>query len=232
MAVARGSLLWQQLWHSDVRLNAQDTRRGRPSVACRPACLHPLRLSWCFEHFPRRLGLACTDCPPVACARMPATTRVRCHSCRCPHCMPAVLEPHVAVCHEQQLLALANCAAPAPCSVVKVYSTHPAPPSSKPAIKTSSSIRHSGGSTWPAGSAADPSAAAAAAAAAVSVVGDSSCPGAVGALLLKELPVTAAADMRLSQGLLLVASCFHGRAVSNNSPFRWVCKSGWFRAQG
>lgn len=51
-------------------------------------------------------------------------------------------------------------------------------------------------------------------------MGDSSCPGAVGALLLKELPVNAAADMKLSQGLLFVASCFHGRAVSTNSPFK------------
>lgn len=130
---------------------------------------------------------------------------------------PAVLEPHVAVCHQQQLLALANCAAPAPSSVVKIYSTHPAPAATKPthaAGRNTSSASHTAQRTAPT------AAAVAAAAAAASVVGDSSCPGAVGALLLKELPVNAAADMKLDHGLLFVASCFHGRAVSNNSPFR------------
>lgn len=128
---------------------------------------------------------------------------------------PAVLEPHVALCAQQQLLALANCAAPAPSSVVKIYSTIPA---------ASSSNSHSIGShvsssrTRPVNSTTV--AAAAAAAAAVATVGSSSRPDARGALLLRELPVTAAADMKLSQGLLLVASCFHGRAVSNNSPYK------------
>lgn len=147
-----------------------------------------------------------------------------------------VLEPHVAVCHEQHLLALANCSAPAPCSVVKVYSTHPAPSRTAAAAGTAaaaalrharsppgSGTRSTGGRVTSSSSshaAAGAGGAAAAAAAAVSVVGDSSCPGSTGALLLKELPVNAAADMKLSQGLLLVASCFHGRAVSTNSPFR------------
>jgi hypothetical protein len=141
--------------------------------------------------------------------------------CPCLCCLfnSAVLEPHVAVCHQQQLLALANCAAPAPSSVVKIYSTHPAPAASKPHPAAAYSSSHAAQRGTPPPLAAA-STAAAAAAAAASVVGDSTCPGAVGALLLKELPVNAAADMKLDHGLLFVASCFHGRAVSNNSPFR------------
>lgn len=51
-------------------------------------------------------------------------------------------------------------------------------------------------------------------------VGSSTLPDATGALLLRELPVNAAADIVLQQGLLLVASCFHGRAVSSNTPYK------------
>jgi hypothetical protein len=42
----------------------------------------------------------------------------------------------------------------------------------------------------------------------------------MGAVLLRELPVNAAADMLLLPGLLLVASCFHGRAISSNTPYK------------
>jgi hypothetical protein len=125
-----------------------------------------------------------------------------------------VLEPHVAVCHEQQLLALANCAAPAPSSAVKVYSTQPA------GVHGSSSGSSSSSSTCADGAAQGGAPAAAAAAAATTVGSSSAGGGARGALLLRELPVNAAADMRLAQGLLLVASCFHGRAVSSNTPYK------------
>jgi hypothetical protein len=54
----------------------------------------------------------------------------------------------------------------------------------------------------------------------VSVVGDSSRPGCVGALLLRELPVNAASDVKLVGGLLVAASSFHARGVSANSPFK------------
>lgn len=55
----------------------------------------------------------------------------------------------------------------------------------------------------------------------MSVVGDSSRPGCVGALLLRELPVNAASDVKLVGGLLVAASSFHARGVSaNNSPFK------------
>lgn len=129
------------------------------------------------------------------------------------HPSPSALEPQVVVCHQQQLLALANCAAPAPSSIIKVYSTHPAPLVSKP-HHPAAAARDA-----PAAAAADPQAAAAAAAA-VSVVGDSSRPGCVGALLLRELPVNAASDVKLVGGLLLAASSFHARGVSANSPFK------------
>lgn len=120
--------------------------------------------------------------------------------------MIAVLEPHVAVCHNQQLLALANCAAPAPSSVVKVYSTRPA---------SNKHSRSKGSST----STTEDLAAGDHQQTGVQV-GSSSIPGAAGALLVRELPVNAAADLMLQQGLLLVASCFHGRSVSNNTPYK------------
>jgi hypothetical protein len=105
-----------------------------------------------------------------------------------------------------------------PSSIVKVYSTHPAPPSTKP---NSSSNSGGGRERKAAAGTAEEAAAASAAAAAVCVVGDSSCPGAVGALLLKELEVNAAADLKFVQGLLVVASNFNARGVwSNNSPFK------------
>jgi hypothetical protein len=118
----------------------------------------------------------------------------------------AVLEPHVALCHMQQLVAVANSAAPAPSSVVKVYSALPASSSS------SSNSGSRGGSSCTATTHHLP--------AAGTVVGSSAVPGASGALLLRELPVNAAADMLLQQGLLLVASCFHGRSVSSNTPYK------------
>lgn len=120
----------------------------------------------------------------------------------------AVLEPHVALCHVQQLVAVANSAAPAPSSVVKVYSALPASSSS-----SNSNGGSRGGSSCTATTHHLP-------AAAGTVVGSSAVPGASGALLLRELPVNAAADMLLQQGLLLVASCFHGRSVSSNTPYK------------
>ncbi|KAF8055393.1 hypothetical protein HT031_006760 [Scenedesmus sp. PABB004] len=122
--------------------------------------------------------------------------------------MPSpMLEPHVAVCAGQELLALANCAAPAPSSAVKIYSTRPAGGSGgggggRP-------VR--GGRAAPAPPPPPPGAVA---------VGSSAGPDASGALLLRELPVNAAADMQLLPGLLLVASAFHGRSVSVNSPHK------------
>jgi hypothetical protein len=97
-----------------------------------------------------------------------------------------------------------------PSSVVKIYSTHPA---GRTHNNSSSSnpqpVRAAPGSQQqqqqPAGSV---------------TVGSSSAPDAMGAVLLRELPVNAAADMLLLPGLLLVASCFHGRAISSNTPYK------------
>jgi hypothetical protein len=114
------------------------------------------------------------------------------------------------VCESQQLLALANCAAPMPSSVVKIYSTQPAGSSSSSGSSGARPIRAAQGTQQqqqqrPAGSV---------------TVGSSSAPDAMGAVLLRELPVNAAADMLLLPGLLLVASCFHGRAISSNTPYK------------
>jgi hypothetical protein len=97
-----------------------------------------------------------------------------------------------------------------PSSVVKLYSTCPAGRTDSSSSSSSARpIRAAQGTQQqqqqPAGSI---------------TVGSSSAPDATGAVLLRELPVNAAADMLLLPGLLLVASCFHGRAVSSNTPYK------------
>jgi hypothetical protein len=99
-----------------------------------------------------------------------------------------------------------------PSSVVKIYSTHPAgrthnsnSSSNAQPVRATPGSQQQQQQQQPAGSV---------------TVGSSRAPDATEAVLLRELPVNAAADMLLLPGLLLVASCFHGRAISSNTPYK------------
>lgn len=214
---------------------------------CLLGCLCHHQVCVCIYHMPHLSLSSCLAAPhpfsPV-CLSASLSASLSLHL-PLPHLHCTVLEPHVALCQSEGLLALANCAAPVPTSVVKIYSTSPAAAAggggaggdaggaapntlSRVAADMLAGTATASGATSTTAAAAASSADPASTerllllphADALAVVGSSSLPGAAGAALLRELPVNAAADMSLPPGLLLVASCFHGRAVSANTPYK------------